>query len=306
LALLFIKTLYYKKDVTMELELGDLLGEQDTAEKVTSQFHTLYVEEASDTLMIDLSEEDAARVGTDKLEVETKPHKAFTLYTSAYMHDTNDLVGIMHALRASTDPADTLDIFIDSPGGMVKELIKIFTLTRGLFADKTTTILDPEGSSCGALLFCVGDTRIIPEFGHLMFHNYSTGAGGKGQEVMADVNFSDPHIKSIFRNLMVKPGYFNEEEFIDLTKGVDFYFDAYEACVRGCATHVMVGEYLVEAEDFVGMRDGGFSGMEEYQEWMEALAEEEVKELFGDYINEDGEIEITPELLAELGGLEDE
>lgn len=290
----------------MEIELGDLLGEQDTNEKITSQFHTLFIEEKSETIQIDLSEEQAAKVGVPVVEVECKPHKEFTMYTSAYVHEANDLASMMQALRRSEDENDTLDIYIDSPGGYIKELLKLYTTTKGMFTGKTTTILDPEGSSCGAMLFCIGDTRVFPEFGHLMFHNYSTGAGGKGQEVLADVNFSDPHIKSVFRRLMVEPGFFNEEEFTDLTKGVDFYWDAYEASVRGCATHVMVGEYLMEAEDFVNMRDAGFTDGEEYQEWMEALAQEEVEILFGDYMNDDGEIEITPELLAELGVEDDE
>jgi len=283
----------------MEFELGELL--QDSDDKIKSQFHTLFIKEASDTIQKKLTEEEAAAVGVDEVTIECKPHKEYTLYTSAYVSETNDMAETMNALRQSENPADTLEIFIDSPGGYVSEYIKLMTTAKGLFAGKTTTVLDPEGSSCGALLFCAGDIRVIPEFGHLMFHNYSGGARGKGQEIVAEVSFSDPHMNSLFRRIVVDSGIFNEDEFYKLTHGEDYYFDAYEACVRGAATHVIVGQYMVDAEDFVNMKDEGFTTPEEYAEYMGELADEEMKERFGDHINENGEIEITPELLEELG-----
>jgi hypothetical protein len=66
-----------------------------------------------------------------------------------------------------------------------------------------------------------------------------------------------------------------EEEFREMTKGVDYYYNAVDACINGMATHVHLGEYIVEAEQFFDFKDSGFEDFNEYMEYvmLEALEE---------------------------------
>jgi ATP-dependent Clp protease protease subunit len=264
------------------MELGDLLVEQDTDDAIKSEFHTLFIEKKRDSYTLELPEDAAEQIGVPQIEVEGQEYTNYTLYLSTFMSDANDTARMMHKLRSSEDDKDELTVYIDSPGGSIYEGVKIISTMRGLFKGRTTTILDPSGSSMGALMFCAGDTRVIPEFGYLMFHNYSTGAFGKGQEVLADIEFSDPHVKKIFRDLITKKGFFTEDEYKALITGTDFYFDAEDACLNGMATHVHLGEYMVEAEQYIDYIETGFDTFEEYIEYkteeMTELVTEQIKE----------------------------
>lgn len=260
------------------IDLSELLVEQDSDEMIKSEFHTLFIEKKRDSFVLELPEDAKEQIGVPQVEIEGEEYTSYTMYMSSFMSDANDLAKTMHTLRSSEGDKDELTVYIDSLGGSVYEGVKLIATMRGLFHEKTTTILDPSGSSMGALLFCAGNTRVIPEFGYLMFHNYSTGTFGKGQEVTADVNFSDPHVKSIFKDLVVKPGFMTEGEFREMVKGVDYYYDATDACINGMATHVHVGQYVVEADQYLDFKESGFDDFDEYIEYkmLEALEEIEI------------------------------
>jgi ATP-dependent protease ClpP protease subunit len=74
---------------------------------------------------------------------------------------------------------DETEIRIHSTGGYVSEGSQFYNLIKNKFNKRTTTILDSRGYSMGAIIFCMGDKRIVTPRSDIMFHDYSAGFAGK-------------------------------------------------------------------------------------------------------------------------------
>jgi ATP-dependent protease ClpP protease subunit len=91
----------------------------------------------------------------------------------------------------------------------------------------------------GALLFCMGDKRVVNERADLMFHDYSGGLAGKGGEIQARNEHTQKFIRDFFKEVILKQGFLSEKEFNNMLIGQDYWMDAEELCKRGIATHVL-------------------------------------------------------------------
>jgi len=126
---------------------------------------------------------------------------------------------------------------------------------RELFNGRTATYLDSTGFSMGAMLFSLGDERISYEDSSLMFHNYSSGYFGKGQELKSYIDFEDKHFDKFFSKKIVSKGFLSSEEYSHMKMGKDFWFNSYELAKRGISTHVIVSGFRLDNEAFIEYHD---------------------------------------------------
>ena len=126
---------------------------------------------------------------------------------------------------------------------------------REIFNGRTITYNDAAGCSMGAMMFSLGDERVAYEDSSLMYHNYSTGYGGKGGELKSYVEYEDKHFDKFFSRKIISQGFLTEEEYADMKKGVDFWFDSYEMAKRGICTHVVVSGFKLDTEAFIDYHD---------------------------------------------------
>lgn len=174
----------------------------------------------------------------------SKVVKQHTIYINGEIKDRSLPNDLMNTLRnATTD--DLLTIYISSFGGYADVMCKFKAIIDTMFHNRCTTVLEPNGASAAAHIFIYGHTRIVYPYSYIMFHNYSSGVFGKGQEIMGNATFKDKYFNKMFTADL--QDYLSEEELKDLFKGMDFYFDAEEMCRRGIATHVNVNGELVTA-----------------------------------------------------------
>lgn len=180
----------------------------------------------------------------------TPAHKEYRVFIDSFAEMERGLHEMFNELW-NAGSNDTLELRINSWGGIVKEGQNFFNIINNKFKGRTTTILDSAGYSMGALIFCSGDTRIIMEESDLMCHDYSGGLWGKGGEMEAQLEHNKTHLRGFFKKIFVDNGFLTKKEFKKMTDGKDYWFDAKQMCERGIATHIMVDGQKITAKKYL-------------------------------------------------------
>lgn len=146
---------------------------------------------------------------------------------------------------------DKLELRINSHGGLVNEGGQFYSIIKNKFNGRCTTVLDNCGYSMGAVIFSLGDKRVITERADLMFHDYSGGLGGKGGEIEARNKHDQVHIRDFFKEVILKQGFLTKKEFNKMLIGQDYWMGAKELCKRGIATHVLYNGKEIKAKKYL-------------------------------------------------------
>lgn len=171
----------------------------------------------------------------------------YTLNINSFDHEEGELENIFADLNGANE-GDSIQIFIASMGGFVDELNRFTNIIRTKFYGNVTTVLNPFGYSCGAMLFLIGNSRVIYENSSIMFHSVSFGVSGKHSDVKTQFDFSNKYWNEYMKSLL-NP-YLTKKEIELLIDGVEFWFDAYEMCKRGIATHINVFGLSMKADAY--------------------------------------------------------
>ncbi len=210
--------------------------------EISSENHTLFIKQIP---------EFRHPIDRRKNIAQIRPkHKVYTIYIERFKELKRGLHSVLNELRTAGSD-DKLAIRINSGGGFVNEGKQFYNLMNEKFHKRTTTYLDNHGYSMGALLFCMGDKRVIYPYSDLMFHNYSSGVGGKGGEIVSRIEHTDAHIKAFFRNIIVDKGFLSDVEFEKMLIGQDFWMGAKELCERKIATHVIYKGKEIKAKKYL-------------------------------------------------------
>lgn len=171
----------------------------------------------------------------------------YTLNINSFDHEEGELENIFADLNDANE-GDSIQIFIASVGGFADELNRFTNIIRTKFYGNVTTVLNPFGYSCGAVLFLIGNSRVIYENSSIMFHSVSFGVSGKHSDVKTQFDFSNKYWNEYMKSLL-NP-YLTKKEIELLIDGVEFWFDAYEMCKRGIATHINVFGLSMKADAY--------------------------------------------------------
>ena len=214
-------------------------------EKLNSKFHTMFVEEISETRELVDTEKNTFKI--------TPAHKRYRIFLDSFKEHERGLHEIFNTLWNAAKN-DELELRINSYGGLVNEGQNFYNIIKNKFLGRTTTILDNAGYSMGALTFCMGDKRIAMEQSDLMFHDYSAGTIGKGGEIEARVKHESEYLRNFFKEIIVKNGFLTKKEFKQMLIGQDYWMDVDEMCRRGIATHVLVNGKEIKAKKYLKMK----------------------------------------------------
>jgi len=212
--------------------------------EISSEKHTLFIE--------DIPEQ---RILVDKkrkhFKIEPK-FKVYRVYIESFLELKKGLHTVFNELRHA-GKNDYLEFRINSSGGFVREGQQFYNLIQEKFENRTVAFLDNYGYSMGALLFCMAQRRVIYPYSDFMFHNYSAGAFGKGNEIESRVEHISKTSKKFFYDIIVKKGFLNKKEFEEMQMGKDFWMDSKELCQRKIATHVIIDGKLIKASKYLKM-----------------------------------------------------
>ncbi len=209
-------------------------------EKLNSNHHTLFKTRV---------EAKEIKLSADTYKKEPV-HTKYRLFIDSFMEKERGLHEIFNELWNAGE-FDTLELRINSRGGLVNEGSQFYSIIKNKFHQRTTTILDSCGYSMGALTFCMGDKRVVTPRSDLMFHDYSGGISGKGGEIKSRYKHSTRHLRDFFKDVILKNNFLSKKEFKDMLIGQDFWMDTKELCKRGIATHVLVNGQEITAKKYL-------------------------------------------------------
>ena len=184
---------------------------------------------------------------------ETIPVKKYILNVGLFNHEDGVLDKIYAELESATTN-DIIEINISSDGGLLSELNRLTNIINDKFYKRVTTKLNPYGYSAGAMLFLIGDTRVVYPNSKAMFHEASFGLSGKHSDLKSQTKFSEKYLNSfIIDNL---EAFFTNKELDELLSGKEMWLDSLDMCKRNIATHISIYDKLIPSEEYVSnMKD---------------------------------------------------
>lgn len=221
----------------------DKKKENREEKKLNSEWHTLFTTEVK-------SSEEQDEKGLYK---KVPGFTQYRMFVDNFMEFKKGLHGLYNELWNAMD-TDKLELRINSNGGMVNEGGQFYSIIKNKFNGRCTTILDNKGYSMGALVFLMGDVRIVTERADLMIHDYSGTLGGKGGEIEARNAHTQKHIREFFKEVILNPGFLTKKEFDNMIIGQDYWMDVIELCERGIATHVLVKGKNMKASEYLAAK----------------------------------------------------
>lgn len=131
----------------------------------------------------------------------------------------------------NADKSKELHIWICSYGGFIINLISLIQQINEF--DHIVTICNGSAMSCGFLLWCLGHERYVSPISDLLYHAISTGAYGKGFEILSVGKFVERHTDILVR--MVGADKVLSREEIKIGETTEVWFLGEDFIKRGVA-----------------------------------------------------------------------
>lgn len=157
--------------------------------------------------------------------VESAHHSYYLSDTIVAPQFYTEMIHTIRQLRAD----DNVYLYLNTGGGNLNTGIQLINACRDS-AGTIHTILDGEASSLGAILLLVGHTITINDNTLLMFHDYSSVTGGKGNEqrsrILAETEWYNKFMEDVCYPFLSK------QEIQQVIQGQDLWFTADNARER--------------------------------------------------------------------------
>lgn len=148
----------------------------------------------------------------------------YSIYLSNPVVEPDVYDEVCHLLR-SVSENDEVKLYLNTPGGALISGMAIIQAMRDCKAT-ITTILNPQAFSMGALMFLAGDQKVAPPNSLLMFHNYSGGMSGKGNEQVAELSAINAWFEEAMHNICSP--FLTKKELRDVLQGKDLWMSSAE------------------------------------------------------------------------------
>ncbi|KVP65567.1 hypothetical protein WJ96_04155 [Burkholderia ubonensis] len=171
--------------------------------------------------------EDALEVGgAPPLQVFTasKVSNEYSIYLSSPVVEPAAYDELCHLLRNVTEN-DEVKLYLNTPGGALISGLAVIQAMRDSKAT-ITTILNPQAFSMGALMFLAGDQKVAPPNSLLMFHHYSGGLSGKGNEQVLELSATNAWFEEAMHNTCAP--FLTKKEIRDVLQGKDLWMGSAE------------------------------------------------------------------------------
>jgi len=181
-----------------------------------------------------------------KYKVQIPVVRSATIYLSTFTESKPNIAQLINDL-SQLNSDDKINMIFNSPGGLVSEGRAIINTVLRTGADIQTELVS-QAASMAALMFCIGSKRVIYENSSIMFHNFSGGTSGKGQEMLDHLNHTIENITLFFKSYIIG---LSKKELNKMFNGREYWFGAEEMCRRGIATHVNIDGIMVPAKQYL-------------------------------------------------------
>lgn len=174
-----------------------------------------------------------------------KPQHMVDVYISRHIGPPNEYVDLISRIR-NAHPDDIIYLHLNTPGGYLDTGIQIINAMKDC-RGRVICVLDGTVCSMGSLIFLAAEEYIIHDHCRLMFHNYSGGTYGKGNEQIAQLESTGKWFNKMFVDLCTP--FLSEEECAGVIEGKDIWLDSDEVRERMEKTIAGMQKELEDAED---------------------------------------------------------
>lgn len=131
-----------------------------------------------------------------------------------------------------------IELYINSYGGSVYDG---FACVNAIVTSKTPvhTICDGYAMSMGLAIFLAGSKRFAMPFSNFMYHEISTAAWGKNNEIER-VTQENRRLQKMYDSLVTKNTKLEQKKLDGIKKkNLDWFFDSYEALENGVVHEIL-------------------------------------------------------------------
>ena len=149
-------------------------------------------------------------------------------YLNSTIGNPEDYAEWNQILRSSTEQ-DVVYLHINCYGGQALTAVQ---LMRAISESRATVVASVEGAcmSAATFLFLMADVCEISDHSIFMFHNFSGGTIGKGNEMMAQVHHNDKWARGLMESIY--SDFFTQEEIDSILEGKDYWLSPDEVTER--------------------------------------------------------------------------
>lgn len=182
-------------------------------------------------------EDDDKQGGLPFIALNKKPYREYAqtfsaqqihYYISESVGAPNEYTDMIHRI-ATASPADVVYIHLNTPGGHLDTGIQLVNSMRNSQA-KVITCLEGSACSLGTLIFLAGDEMIVNDNCTMMFHNFSGGLIGKGNEMIAELQAAIHGFAALAKDYYLP--FLTEDEVDRIIKGEDIWMHSPEVRER--------------------------------------------------------------------------
>jgi ATP-dependent Clp protease protease subunit len=154
--------------------------------------------------------------------------KIYDFYLTGYIEGPEEYQEWNQLLR-TTSEHDIIYLHINCYGGQALTAVQ---LMRSISESNAKVIASVEGAcmSAATFIFLMADMCELSEHSIFMFHNFSGGAIGKGNEMIAQVQHNEKWGKHLLNSLY--KGFFTPEEIASIIEGKDYWLTADDVSKR--------------------------------------------------------------------------
>ena len=150
------------------------------------------------------------------------------IYINDISEDEKDHLDIVQLLYGARE-GSTIALHLNSHGGSVAAGVQLIDAIRCCEA-RVITHLDPLAYSMAALVFLCGHDLTFSSHSLLMFHNYSSGVYGKGNEQLSELLCVSEWYAGLLKE--VTKGFLTAGEIRAVLQGQDIWLDTKEIEAR--------------------------------------------------------------------------
>ncbi len=157
---------------------------------------------------------------TEKCQILSKSMgKNYTVHLRGSIQDFDDY-SELYSLITNITSNDTLSVYLNTPGGDCSVGFSLAGLFLGCKCP-IAMIVEYPTYSMGSIIALCGDELHFSPNTYLMFHDYSGGAGGKGEDVWLYTDNYRKVFKEKFKNICSP--FLSHSEISKMFKGEDIY-----------------------------------------------------------------------------------
>lgn len=163
-----------------------------------------------------------------ELYESTSSSKIFHFYISEPIGAPNQYIEMIHQIRYAS-ANDTIYIHLCCPGGRCDTGVQIINAMRHSPAH-IVTCLESEAHSMATYIFLSGSEFIVEPNCRMLFHYYSGGASGKGNELEARVDSNSEYFSQLAYDIYIP--FLTKEEVSSMIQGIDLWLTSDEITKR--------------------------------------------------------------------------